>query len=119
MISTMQIHPDAMMAQAKKGYLAATDVADYLAKKRACPSAAPMKWWGISCFCARSVAAISRICRSTTSKAESDLFEDDIVDSLNLEAIVAARTTYGGTGHEAVRVQPAEAIEASSVMSGI
>ena len=33
MISTMQVHPEAMMAQAKKGYLAATDVADYLAKK--------------------------------------------------------------------------------------
>ena len=45
-------------------------------------------------------------------KAESDLFEDDIAASLNLEAIVAARTTYGGTGHEVVRVQLAEAVEA-------
>ena len=33
MIDTMEIHPDAMLEQAKKGYLAATDVADYLAKK--------------------------------------------------------------------------------------
>ena len=33
MIATMTVNADAMAAQAKKGYLAATDVADYLAKK--------------------------------------------------------------------------------------
>ena len=33
MIETMRVVPEAMTAQAKKGYLAATDVADYLAKK--------------------------------------------------------------------------------------
>ncbi|MEG0322404.1 MAG: hypothetical protein RR619_00285, partial [Raoultibacter sp.] len=38
-------------------------------------------------------------------KAASDLFEADIVSELDLESIVAARTTIGGTGHEAVRVQ--------------
>ena len=32
MIATMTVNADAMAAQAKKGYLAATDVADYLAK---------------------------------------------------------------------------------------
>lgn len=33
MIATMTVNADAMATQAKKGYLAATDVADYLAKK--------------------------------------------------------------------------------------
>ena len=33
MISTMKVNRDAMAAQVNKGYLAATDVADYLAKK--------------------------------------------------------------------------------------
>ena len=33
MISTMKVNADAMRVQSKKGYLAATDVADYLAKK--------------------------------------------------------------------------------------
>lgn len=42
-------------------------------------------------------------------KAESDLFESDIVECLNLPAIVAARTTFGGTAPEAVRVQLAAA----------
>nr|WP_270296288.1 hypothetical protein [Eggerthella sinensis] len=45
-------------------------------------------------------------------KAESDLFEADITASLDLESIVAARTTEGGTGHAAVRAQLALAQEA-------
>ena len=32
-------------------------------------------------------------------KAESDLFEADIAGALDLESIVAARTTFGGHGH--------------------
>ena len=42
-------------------------------------------------------------------RAESDLFEADIARALDLEQIAAARNTYGGTGHEAVRVQLDEA----------
>lgn len=45
-------------------------------------------------------------------KAESDLFEEDITASLDLESIVAARTTEGGTGHAAVRAQLALAKDA-------
>ena len=45
-------------------------------------------------------------------KAECDLFESDITDALDLESIVAARTTEGGTGHAPVRVQLAQAKEA-------
>ena len=41
----------------------------------------------------------------TLGEAESDLFEDDIAGALDLESIVAARTTFGGTGNEAVREQ--------------
>ena len=48
----------------------------------------------------------------TDFKAESDLFEDDITASLDVASIVAARTTEGGTGHAAVRVQLALAQEA-------
>ena len=33
MLSTMRVNADAMLAQAKTGFTAATDVADYLAKK--------------------------------------------------------------------------------------
>ena len=45
-------------------------------------------------------------------RAESELFESDIVNCLDLESIVAARTTEGGTGGEAVRAQLALAKDA-------
>jgi argininosuccinate lyase len=45
-------------------------------------------------------------------KAECDLFEADITEQLDLASIVAAGTTPGGTGHEAVRVQLAQAKDA-------
>ena len=111
MISTMQIHPDAMMAQAKKGYLAATDVADYLAKKGMPFRRAHEVVGHLVLLCEKRGCDLEDL-PIDDFKAESELFEDDIAASLNLEAIVAARTTYGGTGHEAVRVQLAEAVEA-------
>ena len=42
-------------------------------------------------------------------KAESDLFKADVARVLDLRSIAAARTTYGGTGNEAVKVQLGEA----------
>jgi argininosuccinate lyase len=42
-------------------------------------------------------------------RAASPLFDDDIARDLDPEGIARARTTYGGTGHEAVRAQLAEA----------
>ncbi len=41
--------------------------------------------------------------------AQSDLFEEDIVRMLDLDAIVDARLTYGGTGRAAVKTQFEEA----------
>ena len=111
MISTMQVHPEAMMAQAKKGYLAATDVADYLAKKGMPFRRAHEVVGHLVLLCEKRGCDLEDL-PLDDFKAESDLFEDDIAASLNLEAIVAARTTYGGTGHEVVRVQLAEAVEA-------
>ena len=41
-------------------------------------------------------------------RAESDLFGDDIAGALDLDAIVAARTTRGGTAPSAVAEQLAK-----------
>ena len=104
MISTMAVHPEAMMAQAKKGYLAATDVADYLAKKGMPFRRAHEVVGHLVLLCDKRSCDLEDLTLADF-QAESDLFEADIVEALNLEAIVAARTTYGGTGHEAVKVQ--------------
>ena len=108
MIATMTVHPDAMLAQAKKGYLAATDVADYLAKKGMPFRRAHEVVGHLVLLCDKRGCDLEDLTLEDF-KAESDLFEDDITRALDLPVIVAARTTYGGTGHEAVRVQLGEA----------
>lgn len=104
MIATMTINKDAMAAQAKKGYLAATDVADYLAKKGMPFRKAHEVVGHLVLLCDKRGCDLDDLTLDDF-KAESDLFESDITQALNLEAIVAARTTYGGTGNSIVAEQ--------------
>ena len=104
MIATVTINKEAMAAQAKKGYLAATDVADYLAKKGLPFRKAHEVVGHLVLLCDKRGCDLDDLTLEDF-KAESDLFEADITQALNLEAIVAARTTYGGTGNAAVADQ--------------
>ena len=108
MIETMQVNADAKRAQAKKGYLAATDVADYLAKKGMPFRRAHEVVGHLVLLCEKRGCDLEDLSLEDF-KAESDLFEADIAGELDLESIVAARTTFGGTGHAAVREQMAAA----------
>lgn len=111
MVATMTVHPEAMMAQARRGYLAATDVADYLAKKGMPFRRAHEVVGHLVLLCDQRGCDLEDLTLEDF-KAESDLFEADIAGCLNLEAIVAARTTYGGTAPDAVRVQLEEVKQA-------
>lgn len=104
MIATVTINKEAMAAQAKKGYLAATDVADYLAKKGMPFRKAHEVVGHLVLLCDKRACDLDDLTLEDF-KAESDLFEADITQALNLEAIVAARTTYGGTGNAVVADQ--------------
>ncbi len=104
MIETMSVNAAAMREQAKKGFLAATDVADYLAKKGMPFRAAHEVVGNLVLMCEKRGCDLDEL-SVKDFKAASDLFDEDIVSELDLESIVEARTTYGGTGHEAVRVQ--------------
>lgn len=104
MIATVTINKEAMAAQAKKGYLAATDVADYLAKKGIPFRKAHEVVGHLVLLCDKRGCDLDDLTLEDF-KAESDLFEADITQALNLEAIVAARTTYGGTGNAVVADQ--------------
>ena len=104
MIATMTVNADAMAAQAKKGYLAATDVADYLAKKGLPFRRAHEIVGHLVLLCDQRGCDLEDLTLDDF-KAESDLFESDIVECLNLPAIVAARTTFGGTSREALHDQ--------------
>ena len=104
MIETMQVKPENMMAQARRGHLAATDVADYLAKKGMPFRHAHEVVGHLVLLCEQRGCNLDDL-ELADFKAESQLFEEDIVSALNIEAIVAARTTEGGTGNTAVRDQ--------------
>ena len=61
-----------------------------------------MKSWVTWFFCVTSAVATWSL---EDFKEASDLFEADITEALDLESIVAARTTYGGTGNSVVAEQ--------------
>ena len=104
MISTMKVNADAMRAQSKKGYLAATDVADYLAKKGLPFRKAHEIVGHLVLLCDKRACDLNDLSLEDFKEA-SDLFEADITEALDLESIVAARTTYGGTGNSVVAEQ--------------
>lgn len=109
MIGTIQVNADAMMAQAKKGYLAATDVADYLAKKGMPFRRAHEVVGHLVLLCDQRGCDLDDLTLEDF-KAASDLFEADITGALDLASIAAARTTEGGTGNAAVKEQMAKAL---------
>lgn len=109
MMATVQINEDAMREQAQKGYLAATDVADYLAKKGMPFRQAHEVVGHLVLLCEKRSCGLEDLSLDDF-RAESDLFEADITEALDLESIVAARTTLGGTGNEEVARQTEEAV---------
>jgi argininosuccinate lyase len=104
MVSTMKVNSDAMLDQAKRGYLAATDVADYLAKKGLPFRRAHEIVGHLVLLCDQRGCDLEDLTLEDF-KAESDLFESDIVNCLSLRDIANARLTTGGTGHDAVEQQ--------------
>ena len=111
MIDTMTVHADAMAAQAATGFTAATDVADYLAK-RGLPFRDAHRVVGeLVLYCEKNGKGLEDL-TFDEFRAACPLFDEDVVGTLDPEAIARARTTYGGTGHDAVAVQLDEAAAA-------
>lgn len=104
MIATMNIKPESMLKQANQGYLAATDVADYLAKRGMPFREAHAVVGHLVLTCEQKGCGLEEL-GLEDFQAASDLFEEDIVSCLDLRAIVDARTTYGGTASSEVAVQ--------------
>lgn len=104
MIETMSIKPENMLKQAKLGHLAATDVADYLAKRGLPFRHAHEAVGHLVLLCEQRGCNLDDL-SFDDFKAASPLFKEDIVKALDLPSIVAARTTEGGTGEAAVTQQ--------------
>lgn len=111
MVESMRPNEAAMRAAAGAGFTAATDVADYLAK-RGMPFREAHEVVGrLVLRCEQLGCGLEDLTLEQLREA-SDLFDADIEGALDIDAIVRARTTYGGTGHDAVRAQMDEAAAA-------
>ena len=107
MVSTWTVRPDRMRACMDRGHLAATDVADYLAK-RGMPFREAHAVVGHLVLAAEKRGCDISELPIEELRAASDLFGDDIEGALDIDAIVAARTTRGGTAPSAVAEQLAK-----------
>lgn len=110
MLDTMQVNEEAMLRQAKLGFTAATDVADYLAKKGLPFREAHRIVGELVLYCEQHHKGLEDLTLEEFKKA-SPLFEEDVTRDLDPRGIAYVRNTYGATGDKAVEQQLSEAKE--------
>ena len=110
MLATMTPLPANMRRAAAKGFINATDCADYLTKK-GMPFRDAYKCTGT--MVAGCIAADKTLEELTLAefKQYSDLFEQDVFAAIDLTACCEGRTSYGGPCKESVLAQIAEVRE--------
>ena len=110
MFENITVHKDVMYAACEKGFLNATDLADYLVN-RGMPFRQAHKVAGNAVAYAirqeKELAALSL----DEFRALSDLIEDDIYEQISIETMIKKRISYGGTSFDGVSaaVKKAEA----------
>lgn len=104
MVGTMHVNADRMRAACRVGHLAATDVADYLAKKGMPFREAHAVVGRLVLECDKRGCQLDEL-PIEEFRAASPLFGNDITGALDIDGIVAARTTEGGTAPSAVAEQ--------------
>ncbi|MBP9988795.1 MAG: argininosuccinate lyase [Ruminococcus sp.] len=104
MIETMNVLTDNMYSAAQKGFINATDLADYLTKK-GMPFRSAYKIVGqIVAFCIKNNFVLENMPLEEYNKF-SGLFEKDLYDEISLENCVEKRISAGGTGLASVEKQ--------------
>ncbi len=111
MLATCTFKEERMREASHEGYMAATDLADYLVGKGLPFRQAHAVVGRIVGDCVREGVTLQQL-STDELRSYSELFDDDAHEALDIDNIVRRRTTFGGTGHEAVRAQLKLAIEA-------
>ncbi|MDR2698449.1 MAG: argininosuccinate lyase [Candidatus Methanoplasma sp.] len=110
-VSTMKVSKDAMSAAAEKGFINATDLADYLVTK-----GIPFREaHGIVGECVRYCISRGKKLEDLTLKEFkkfSDSIGSDVYEILPVKACVERRNSYGGTSSASVDTQITEAANA-------
>jgi len=111
MLDTLKVNAEAMRAGALGGFMAATDLADYLVGKG-------MPFREAHEVVGRLVLALERDGRTLQELSPAEYaahdkeFGADVLDAVDIDKVVARRVTAGGTGHDAVRDQIGQASDA-------
>ena len=104
MIATMKVNADVTYKAAQKGFINATDLADYLTKK-GMPFRAAYKIVGmIVAECIEKDCVLDSYPLNEYQK-HSELFEQDLYQEIALETCVNKRTSAGGASSASVREQ--------------
>lgn len=104
MIETMSVLKDNMLSAAQKGFINATDLADYLTKK-GMPFRSAYKITGeIVAYCIDNNKVLESMDISEYKKF-SELFENDLFAFISLSACVEKRISKGGTSPSSVTAQ--------------
>jgi len=104
MIDSMRVNEDVMRAGALGGFMAATDLADYLVGTGVPFREAHEVVGRLVLACERQ----GRTLQSLTAEeyaAHDPRFGSDVVDAVDIDSVVRRRTSAGGTGHDAVASQ--------------
>ncbi len=104
MLATMTVLPENMKAAAQKGFINATDLADYLVK-RGLPFRSAYKISGQIVAKCISEGKVLETLSIEEYKTFSPLIEADIYEEIDLSTCVRKRISEGGTSPESVRAQ--------------
>ncbi len=104
MIKTMKALKDNMYSASKKGFINATDLADYLTK-RGIPFRSAYKIVGtIVGKCVKENITLDEV-PLDEYKTYSDIFDTDLYDEISLETCIKKRISKGSTGYDSVNEQ--------------
>ena len=104
MLATMTVLKENMRAAAAKGFINATDCADYLVKKGMPFRDAYKLTGGLVAQCVREGKTLETLSLADYQRA-SALFGPDVYEAISLDACVQGRTSYGGPAPASVLAQ--------------
>ena len=104
MVKTMKALPCNMLAAAQKGFINATDLADYLTKK-GIPFRSAYKISGqLVAYCIQNNTVLDAL-ELDVLRQFSPVFDQDVYEAISLETCVKKRVSQGGTSVESVEAQ--------------
>lgn len=101
MIETFTVNNDRLEQVVKEDYSNATDLADYLVRKGLTFRQAHEVTGKLVLYCIENEKFLDEL-EIEEYKEHNDLFEEEVFEIINPKNVVAARDTFGGTGHERV-----------------